>query len=369
VGVRAALRPVDEANGVYELRIDIQHKPVGGAVGLDNRGTQSVGPYQGYAAVDLNSVLGYLEATRFTVFAAPLQPRELVFGEIRHEVPIGSDGLRIAGSLSRSAGNPGDDLRHYDVASRSLRGAIEGRYPLLRGRTETLYLTGQAYWSDAQQEVLGTQAFSDHVRAVGAGARYLLSDGWDGQNQIAFGVFQGLPALGASERGDDQLSRPRGHGDFTKGVLDITRQQVIDGPFSALASIAAQKAATTLLSGEEFIVGGARFGRGYDPAEISGSNGAAGSLELRYDGRIDGLGPELGYQLYGFGDFGAVWTGDPDGGVQRDSLASAGMGVRFSIAGAYLAEIEAAKPLTRGVASEGNKTDMVRVFFRLNASF
>ena len=136
-----------------------------------------------------------------------------------------------------------------------------------------------------------------------------------------------------------------------------------------MASIAAQKAGTTLLSGEEFSVGGARFGRGYDPAEISGSNGAAGSLELRYDGRISGLGPELTYQIYGFGDFGAVWTGDVDGGVQRDSLASAGMGVRFGLGGAYLAEIEAAKPLTRGVASEGNKNDMVRVFFRLNASF
>jgi hemolysin activation/secretion protein len=367
--VRAALRPIDEANGIYELRVDIQHKPVGGSVGLDNRGTQSVGTYQGFAAIDLNSVLGYLESTRLTVFAIPTQPHELVYGEVRHEVPIGSDGLRVAGSLSRSISNPGDDLRLQDVASRSLRGAVDGRYPVLRSRAETLYVTGQAYWSDAQQEVLGTQAFSDHIRAIGAGARYLLSDGWDGQNQFSANIVQGLPVLGASEAGDDLLSRPRGHGDFTKGLIDLSRQQLIDGPWSAMASLSAQKAGTTLLSGEEFSVGGARFGRGYDPAEISGSNGAAGALELRYDGRIAGLGPELTYQVYGFGDFGAVWGGDPDGGVQRDSLASAGMGVRFGFGGVYLAEFEAAKPLTRGVASEGNKNDMVRFFFRLNASF
>jgi hemolysin activation/secretion protein len=175
--------------------------------------------------------------------------------------------------------------------------------------------------------------------------------------------------LGASERGDDQLSRPRGHADFTKGTLDASRLQVIDGPWSVLVSANGQKSASTLLSGEEFSVGGARFGRGYDPSEITGSNGAAGALELRYDGRIPDLGVDLAYQLYGFGDFGVVWAGDPDGGVMRDSLASAGLGVRFTVASRYLAEIEAAKPLTRGVATEGNSNDLVRVYFRLTANF
>ena len=367
--VRAALRPIDEANGVYELRVDIKQRELAASVGLDNRGTQSVGPYQAFAAVDLNSVLGYLESTRFTLFTVPNQPKELVYGELRHELPIGSDGLRLAGSLSKSLGNPGDDLRHQDVASRSVRGGLDARYPVIRSRTENLYVTGQAYWSDAQQEVLGATAFSDHIRAIGAGGRYTLNDAWDGQNQIAIGVVQGLPIFRASDRGDDQLSRPRGHGDFTKGTIDLTRQQIIDGPWSAMASMIGQKAASTLLSSEEFAVGGARFGRGYDPSEITGSNGAAGSLELRYDGRIPGLGPDLTYQLYAFGDFGVVWTGDAAGGVEKDSLASTGLGVRLGIGGRYSTEIEVAKPLTRGVASEGNKTDMVRVYFRLSANF
>ena len=303
------------------------------------------------------------------LFTVPNQPKELVYGELRHELPIGSDGLRLAGSLSKSLGNPGDDLRHQDVASRSVRGGLDARYPVIRSRTENLYVTGLAYWSDAQQEVLGATAFSDHIRAIGAGGRYTLNDAWDGQNQIAIGVVQGLPIFRASDRGDDQLSRPRGHGDFTKGTIDLTRQQIIDGPWSAMASMIGQKAASTLLSSEEFAVGGARFGRGYDPSEITGSNGAAGSLELRYDGRIPGLGPDLTYQLYAFGDFGVVWTGDAAGGVEKDSLASTGLGVRLGIGGRYSAEIEAAKPLTRGVASEGNKTDMVRVYFRLSANF
>jgi hemolysin activation/secretion protein len=93
-------------------------------------------------------------------------------------------------------------------------------------------------------------------------------------------------------------------------------------------------------------------------------------MELQYNGQVPGLGPELTYQVYGFGDFGVVWNTDVEGGgVKKDSLASAGGGVRFGWGGKYLAEVEVAKPLTRGVASEGNSNDLVRVFFRLTASF
>jgi hemolysin activation/secretion protein len=181
---------------------------------------------------------------------------------------------------------------------------------------------------------------------------------------------KGLPVLNASDVGDDELSRPRGSGDFFKGVLELARTQQIAGPFAASITLAGQKSASALLSGEEFAVGGARFGRGYDPSEITGSNGAAGVVELQYNDLVPGLGPELTYQLYGFGDFGVVWTDDfIAGGVRKDSLASAGGGVRFGWGGKYLAEVEVAKPLTRGVASEGNSNDLVRVFFRLTASF
>jgi hemolysin activation/secretion protein len=370
VEMRAALRPIDEAAGIYELRVDFAHKEIAGALGLDNRGTQPVGPYQAFGVVDFHSVLGMLETTRVTLYTIPNQPKELIFGEIRHEQPIGSEGTRGGLTLSKSVSHPGDDLRHQDVQSYSIRVGLDLRHPLLRARNESLYLSGQAYWSDAEQEAMGLKAFADHIRAVGAGLRYNLVDTWGGQNLAQLSLVQGLPILNASEAGDDELSRPRGHGDFFKAVVELARQQQIDGPWAASITLAGQKSTSTLLSGDEFSVGGARFGRGYDPSEITGSNGAAGVVELQYNGQVPGLGPELTYQVYGFGDFGVVWTGDAiGGGVQKDSLASAGGGVRLGWGGKYLAEVEVAKPLTRGVASEGNSNDLVRVFFRLTASF
>ena len=49
------------------------------------------------------------------------------------------------------------------------------------------------------------------------------------------------------------------------------------------------------------------FGRGYGSAEISGDNGIAGSLELRFDQKLN-LQYLTGYQLYGFVDSRLAWN-------------------------------------------------------------
>ena len=69
---------------------------------------------------------------------------------------------------------------------------------------------------------------------------------------------------------------------FTKLLLDVTRVQKLARDWSLQISASGQKSNQTLLSSEEFSVGGQRFGRAYDPSEISSSQGAAGSLELQF---------------------------------------------------------------------------------------
>ena len=367
--VRPALVPLDESKGEYELRVTLARDAIAGTAGFDNRGTDSVGPLEAYGIADFNSVFGRLESTRLTFFTIPNQPRELLYGELRHDEPVGTDGARLALSASRSWVDAGDDLRFSDVNSRSLRFSAEMTYPLLRTRTESLFLSGQTYWSDSFQDVQGGKAFADRVRAIGAGARYTLSDELGGNSVVGVGVVAGLPVLDASRKGDVLLSRPRGTGSFAKLTFNAARQQRIAGPWSAFVSAAGQTADTVLLSSEEFGVGGAQFGRAYDPSEITGSRGVAGAVELRYDDSIGGQGIAIGYQLYGFADYGAVWNDPATGGVDRDTLASVGLGVRTGWAGQLFGDAELAFPLTRGVATNGGTTDGPRIFFRLTATF
>jgi hypothetical protein len=98
---------------------------------------------------------------------------------------------------------------------------------------------------------------------------------------------------------------------------------------------------------------------------ISGDNGMAGSLELRFDGKQN-FKYLTGYQLYGFVDAGTAWN---DGYGHTDGLAltSAGAGVRFFLGDDLRADLAVAAPL--GYRAPDNTTRSARVLFSLSNSF
>lgn len=74
----------------------------------------------------------------------------------------------------------------------------------------------------------------------------------------------------------------------------------------------------TCHASQQFYLGGLAFGRGYGSAEISGDNGVAGTVELRFDQKSS-YQDLNGYQLYGFVDAGLAWN---DGYRPSDGLHS-----------------------------------------------
>ena len=101
ITVSPTIVPIDEAAGRYELHLAVTRKAVAGSVGFDNRGTDAVGPLESLCHGQLNGLIGNADATRLTFFTVPNQPRELLYAEVRHDEPIGTDGARLR---SRSAG-------------------------------------------------------------------------------------------------------------------------------------------------------------------------------------------------------------------------------------------------------------------------
>ncbi len=127
--------------------------------------------------------------------------------------------------------------------------------------------------------------------------------------------------------------------------------------------MAAQTSNNPLLSAEEFSLGGARFGRGYDPAVIAGDRGAAAAVELRFTDALPA--PFVEYQLYGFYDVGRVANGTVDPNA-RHRLASTGLGGRLQLQPAVRINLELAKPLN---AVEGREDRDWRTFLSLGAEF
>jgi hemolysin activation/secretion protein len=238
-------------------------------------------------------------------------------------------------------------------------------HPLIRGRDQSLSL-GVAFDAlDSTESSNAGPLFDDHLRVLRASANYTVNDG-NNANVAYVEASQGLSALGGSRAGAANLSRSIGRADFTKATASLSRQQSLGEHWGLQMALAGQKAAQPLLVSEQFALGGARFGRAYDPAEITGDDAVAGSLELRYGRSVDSRFLRS-YQLYAFYDVGAVWNQDVSDGTQRQSLASAGGGIRLALPQNVAASLEIAKALSRRVAAEGDKP--VRVFISLTAAF
>ena len=361
VVVRPSIRSLEDI-GAHELILTLDKNPVQAGAGLDNRGTHAVGPLQAYGVASFNSVFGGLERTSVTLSTVPDNSRELRYGEVNHEEFLGSEGTRGFVSVSHSSLDTYTDITHIKKDGESTRGSIGAKHPLIRARAQNLWVSGRFDVINSSQSQEG-DSFDDRLRVMRAGTQYFVSDEWAGDNLASVEFSQGFDALGASHDGGPNLSRAGGRTDFRKFTFELGRQQSFGRNYSALIQGIAQKSGHTLLSGEEIALGGKRFGRAFDPGEVSGRDGAAASLELRLH---DSTGWHFltSYQLYVFGDVGAVWNSDRP----RDAVSSTGAGTRIEFVPGFTGNLELAVPVNRGVFAE-NERRAPRVFFAVNASF
>src|SRR5712671_5419718 len=364
-GVRiadTALEEIGGATGRFRLVVYLKTWRVYTSFGLDNLGSSTVGPWQTYATGAFNSYLLPGDTLALNLSTTPGDPRELAFGRLSYDVPVGTDGMRIGGSALYSEVRPGDFRRLYNDNTRTESYEVRGSIVPLQSQSSTLTLTAAAGFSNvSESDVLGP-FYNDHIRTVSLTSDYRLQDNFGGNNYFTLMWRQGLDILGASHKGDDFLSRDGASGNFSVIDFWFTRYQTLSDAWSVKMSGAGQIASGPLFTSQQFYLGGAAFGRGYGSAEISGD---AGSLELRFDQKTS-FQYLTGYQLYGFVDAGAAWN---DGYSYADglSLTSAGGGVRFFLGGDLRADIGVAVPL--GYRAPDNSSRSARLLFSLSNSF
>ena len=365
-GVKIADTAVEEigtATGRFRLIVQLETWLNFTALSLDNRGTAAVGPLQTYLATATNSSFIGGDTLGINVSTVPNDPRELGFGRLFYNLPIGIDGARIGAVASYSEVRPGDARRAVDTRDQAQSYEIRGGIIPIRSRETSLWLTGAANFGDFTEKDVYGLTYRDHIRTVSLTADYQTHDALDGWNYLTLTARQGLDIFGASNRGDPYLSRSDGSGTFSKLELYYTRYQKLTDIWSIKMSMAGQLASTPLLASQEFYLG-SPFGRGFYGAEVSGDNAVAGSLELRYDQILkhDYL---KGYQLYGFVDRSVAWNFHSNGDVL--SLSLAGAGARIYLANDFQFGVEAAVPLEYRIPAEQSHDP--RVFFYLSKTF
>lgn len=331
---RGVLAPSQTTPGASDLTIVMEHKPIDGFVAIDNRGSRFVGEWIGTAGVGLNSLLGFYEEFNLTV-ATSTDFSELAYAEFAGILPVGNEGTTIAARASTSFSEPGDILAPSDVDSRAYRFSLEGNHPLIRSRTENLFIAGRFEWNMFKSTTQGNTLSDDSLRVVRVTGTYDFVDDLLGVNLIRGQLSQGIPWLGATQSDDANKSRAEGSGTFTKLQVDLQRLQRIAPGLNVLVAASGQVASTALLASEEFGVGGANVGRGFNGSEIIGDHGLSAKVELQYGESLDNyLGFVNSYQLYSFYDAGIVWNVEQPEGAGADSqntLHSVGAGVRMNL--------------------------------------
>lgn len=354
--------------GATDVAIIVDYDPFDGLLSADNFGSRYLGPVQLGAAGTLNSWLGMNEAITGQLVVAPQSWYELAYGSLGYEMPVGDYGtkVKIFGSVTDT--DPGYDLKQFDVKGRSYLFNVGATHPVIRTRAENLTarLNFDLRRVKSSNDIEETRR--DRLSVLRAGARYEFIDTLLGAaaNTVDMEISKGLGIFGASDEGDDNMTRAAADPQATKLEADIQRLQRITDGVNLLVGARGQIASNALLSSEEFSVGGVYgFGRGYDPSEVTGDHGIAGKVELQWNDpyKFDERYVES-YQLYGFYDIGRVWNEDATTNSQeRDSVASVGAGVRFDLPYEMDGGFAVAFPLTREPATQNDRDPKFYVNF------
>jgi hemolysin activation/secretion protein len=354
--------PTDPARFTLVLGVEITH--VAWRFYGDNRGTEPHGPEQALGSVGFNALFGGSDRLALQVFTAPTDTSEMLYGDLNYARAWVDGAFWTEFGASASYSRDGDGPPILAPVSEVER--IYGRItvPVLRSRAQSLWthLAFDARGTDLYDPLGPDTAETTHI--MRASANYNLVVG-DTRGDAMIELAQGLEIFGASQNGDAALTRADGRPRFTKVRLDATVQHKFSDRWELVVAAAGQLADGALVAAEEFGGGGARFGRAYDYSEIVGDDGVASSAELRWNWRNAFEDAVAHLQLYAYVDAVRIWNIGADPFQQDDaSLSSAGGGLRVTPIAGVLATLEVAKPWSRDVAAEGDRSP--RIFVSLS---
>lgn len=372
--VKSVLSPSSNTNNGAHITLIAEHNKAQGFANFDNLGNSYIGPNRITLGGQLNNILQSSTTLNGLFLWAP-DSNELQYYSTGFHNYVGDEGTKIGVNASISKARPslpnalggllepdgealflGFSVDHPFIRTRNLNVYGGLNFDILKNKTD--YAPG-----------LSAIETKDSQRVLRASGRISYQDRFFGFNAGNATLSKGLDILGASHRGDSNLSRPEGDPEFTKLNIGASRLQYVSGPFNVLVAGTAQYSANTLLASEEFGFGGNEFGRGYDPSEITGEHGLAGKFEFIYNGNTQ-LKVLNAYQIFTFYDVGKVWNRDVAVGQQdSDSAASLGIGTRLTFNQSVRGDAFVAKPLTRGVTSRGDDGQDLRFKFSINTVF
>ena len=360
------IQPMPDNPRAYRLVIPVERHRFSATASIDNRGTKAVGKLQTYLTVSANSLLSTGDQLTVGFFTVPNQPKELLFGNASYTTFLNGHGTNVTLRGGHFKSIPGASLKPFDVRYDSDFMGFRLSQPLVRKHNLGLWANLELEGRDIRETQAQSLVFADKIRVLRGSIDFYRRTS-HGESRASVEVTQGLPILGASGTSIGALvSRPGANRNFTKATIFASHYQDLGKVFGVYLAGTGQFSGSPLLTSEDFSLGGPKFGRAYDYWEISGESGIGGTAELRY-GRAPGIKWLNFYQFYAFYDVGAVWNKNTGTGTRRNSLSSAGGGVRVTLFKTVALNYELAVPLARIPIARTSRAP--RHFFSVSAQF
>lgn len=338
--VAATVQPPQTTDGACELVLDIKRKPVTFGTGIEymSPGLRAI------STLTANSLSPLGEQVSVSALF-PKGPNKEEYYAANYAQPIGTEGMVARVTASHYRGVPENStLAPLGIDSRYVndnkRIGASLAYPLLLSNAQTLIATGGIYGVDQFERYTGTATgqqvtLGTRVRVVSAEANYVQRS--QGQTRtLMLGLYQGIAGLGASrENTSNDLS-------FFRTRLQASQSNDLPAGFGMTVSAAGQFSAQRLASSEQISFGGRMFGLGYPAGEVAGDKGWGASLEFNRLFTLD-MAYLKTVQPYVIGDMARVLSNSVT--LTHRSLASVGLGVRFSDRRYYTLDLSIAQPV------------------------
>jgi len=367
--ITGLIRPSAGEFGGADLVLTVRRRTYEASYTFDNRGTKYIGPFQHTIILGANSLINTYDHTQFR-YMTVMPFRELFLAELQHDEILDSEGTKLSLLGSHTQTRPGDSLKPLRIEGNSDLYEVKLSHPFLRSRQQSLAARAVLDIRNTVVDVFsGTPFTRDRLRILRAGGTYNFIDDIQGSDSIDVQLSQGMNIFGATNKGTDR-SNTIGDSDFTKVNFDMSRLQPFSDGISLLTAATGQYSFEPLLTDEQFSIGGAEYGRAFDPSEGLGDSGIAGKFELRYDELVNE--PYFdSYQLFGYFDVGEIWVrGTAPGSKDASlSLASTGLGTRFRLTENFSGSVEANFPVVRPMTDPTGFRHNPRIYFSLSARF
>jgi hemolysin activation/secretion protein len=281
VAVSGNLAP-GEREAETDLILKLADEPLfSGEAGLDNTGSRATGEQR----LTLNAFLRSPLKIGDQLSANLIHSEGSNYARLAYSLPLGHDGLRLrvnASQLDYDVITP--EFAAARINGNSTTWGLDVQYPLIRSRTQNLYLSAAYDDKEFDNNANGTTSTRYGVRNISVGLIGNLFDkfGGGGANLASLTFTAGEVDLDGSPNKAAVATTTQTHGNFTKLRYVLSRQQALTSDLSLYALLSGQFASKNLDSAEKFYLGGANGVRAYPSNEGGGSEGTMLNAELRW---------------------------------------------------------------------------------------